>query len=89
MSKRAKIAIESMQKAGKETQKTLNSMYEILASSIVPCKKCKKAPVFADVGGNIPYYEMSCSCGESPVVGSHNMEEAITIWNILNRRSGE
>ena len=53
------------------------------------CKHCGKSPTVADVGGYIPYYEISCPCGEGPVVGSHNMEEAITIWNILNRRSGE
>jgi hypothetical protein len=56
---------------------------------INPCKKCKTAPLLADVGGNIPYYEMSCPCGEGPVVGSHNIEELIITWNILNRRSGE
>lgn len=53
------------------------------------CKLCGKSPTVADVGGNNPYYEISCPCGEGPVVGSYNKEEAITIWNILNRRSGE
>ena len=53
------------------------------------CKECHSVPPVADVGGNIPYYEISCPCGKGPVVGSYNKEEAITIWNILNRRSGE
>lgn len=51
------------------------------------CGKCKSAPLVADVGGVNPYYEISCPCGKGPVVGSPNKEEAITIWNILNRRS--
>ena len=53
------------------------------------CKKCGKSPTVADVGGNNPYYEICCPCGKSPVVGSHNKEEVITTWNILNERSGE
>ena len=53
------------------------------------CKICGKSPTVADVGGNTPYYEISCSCGESPVVGAYNKEEAIIAWDILNRRSGE
>lgn len=51
------------------------------------CRKCKSAPLVADVGGNTPYYEISCPCKKSPVVGSHSKEEAIITWNILNRRS--
>jgi hypothetical protein len=50
------------------------------------CKLCGKTPVIADVGGNNQYYEISCSCGESPVVGAHNEKEAITTWNILNKK---
>ena len=53
------------------------------------CKICGKSPTVADVGGNTPYYEISCRCKESPVVGAHSKEEAIITWNILNRRSGE
>jgi phage FluMu protein Com len=53
------------------------------------CRKCGKTLTVADVGGVNPYYEISCPCGESPVVGSHNKEEVITTWNILNERSGE
>ena len=48
------------------------------------CKLCGKSPTIADVGGNTPYYEISCTCKESPVVGSYSEEETITIWNILN-----
>lgn len=51
------------------------------------CKICGKSPTVADVGGNNPYYEISCPCGKSPVVGAHNKEEAIITWDILNRRS--
>lgn len=50
------------------------------------CVNCGKTPVIADVGGNNPYYEISCSCGKSPVVGAYNKEEVITVWNILNQK---
>lgn len=53
------------------------------------CGKCKSSPLLADVGGVNPYYEISCTCKEGPVVGSYSKEEAIITWNILNRRSGE
>ena len=53
------------------------------------CKHCGKSPTVADVGGVNPYYELCCPCGLSPVVGSHNKEEVVTTWNILNERSGE
>ena len=53
------------------------------------CKLCGKTPILADVGGVNPYYELSCPCGKSPVVGSYNAEETIHTWNILNERSGE
>ena len=53
------------------------------------CKICGSFPLLADVGGVNPYYEISCTCKESPVVGSYSEEEAIITWNILNRRSGE
>lgn len=52
-----------------------------------PCKKCKSLPPVADVGGVNPYYEISCPCGQSPVVGSYNEKEAIDTWNILNEGS--
>ena len=55
--------------------------------NVNPCKKCKKSPTVADVGGVIPYYEISCPCGQSPVVGSYNEKEAIDTWNILNEGS--
>lgn len=50
------------------------------------CRICGKKPVMADVGGYVPYYEISCSCGKSPVVGSYNEKEAINTWNILNKK---
>jgi hypothetical protein len=51
------------------------------------CKKCKSSPTVADVGGVIPYYEISCLCGQSPVVGSYDEKEAMDVWNILNEGS--
>ena len=56
---------------------------------IVPCKFCGEIPVLADVGGNNPYYEISCKCKNGMVVGSYDRAETITCWNILNRRSDE
>ena len=53
------------------------------------CRYCKKYPLLADVGGNIPYYELYCPCGKSPVIGSYNKEEVINTWNILNERKNE
>lgn len=50
------------------------------------CVNCGKTPVIADVGGNNPYYEISCTCKQSPVVGAHNEKEAITTWDILNKK---
>jgi hypothetical protein len=51
------------------------------------CNICGSAPLLADVGGVIPYYEISCPCGQSAVVGAHSKEEAIITWNIINGRS--
>jgi hypothetical protein len=51
------------------------------------CKKCKSLPPVADVGGVIPYCEISCPCGESPVVGSYDEKEAMDTWDILNEGS--
>lgn len=50
------------------------------------CKSCGLMPTVADVGGNVPYYEISCRCENSVVVGSYNEREAITTWDILNER---
>jgi hypothetical protein len=46
-------------------------------------------PTKADVGGNVPYYEITCPCGKNAVVGSYDEEEAVHTWNIINEGSGE
>ena len=53
--------------------------------NIYPCKSCKHIPSPADVGGNVPYYEISCGCENGVVVGAYDLDEAITCWNILNK----
>ena len=46
------------------------------------CKHCGKTPSIADVGGNNPYYEITC-CDQ--VVGSHDRESAIGGWNAMQK----
>ena len=46
------------------------------------CKHCGKNPTIADVGGNNPYYEVSC-CDQ--VVGSHDKESAIGGWDMMQK----
>ena len=50
------------------------------------CKFCGAAPQIADVGGNNPYYEITCGCEKGVFVGAERKEEAIECWNILNER---
>lgn len=47
------------------------------------CKYCKKIPQVADVGGNVPYYEINCECGKNTIVGSYDKEEAINTWDAI------
>ena len=46
------------------------------------CKHCGRVPLAADVGGNNPYYEITC-CDQ--VVGSHGRESAIYGWNSMQK----
>ena len=91
MSEQSRKAIESLQQAGSEfTEKLVKDAFNVYTSAYLLTKcKCGKTPVFADVGGVNPYYELCCPCGKSPVIGSYNKEEVINTWNILNERSGE
>jgi hypothetical protein len=49
------------------------------------CKYCKKTPQVADVGGNKPYYEITCGCKDGAVVGAEDKQEAIDTWNAIQR----
>ena len=52
---------------------------------VMRCKHCGKEPQIADVGGNNPYYEINCGCGNNATVGSYDKQEAIDTWNIIQR----
>jgi hypothetical protein len=49
------------------------------------CKYCKKIPQIADVGGNVPYYEINCGCGKNAIVGSSDKQEAIDTWDAIQK----
>ena len=49
------------------------------------CKHCENIPQIADVGGNVPYYEINCGCGKNTIVGSYDKQEAINTWDAIQR----
>lgn len=49
---------------------------------IEKCKICGKTPSIVDVGGNNPYYEITC-CDQT--VGSHDRESAEGGWNMMQK----
>lgn len=49
---------------------------------IKKCKICGKTPSIVDVGGNNPYYEITC-CDKT--VGSHDRESAEGGWNKMQK----
>lgn len=53
-----------------------------LTTMIEKCKICGKTPSIADVGGNNPYYEITC-CDQT--VGSHDRESAEGGWNMMQK----
>ena len=55
-----------------------------ITMQINPCKYCGHTPLLSDVGGNSPYYEISCKCEKGVVVGSPDNNETVACWNILN-----
>ena len=49
------------------------------------CKYCGNIPQIADVGGNIPYYEVDCGCGKNTTVGSYDKQEVIDTWDAIQK----
>jgi hypothetical protein len=49
------------------------------------CKYCGNMPFIADVGGNNPYYEIYCGCGENTVIGATDKEEVIKTWDVIQK----
>ena len=60
-----------------------------MGETITPCKHCGNVPVISDVGGNNPYYEISCKCEKGLIADSSNREETINCRNIINGRKVE
>lgn len=56
---------------------------------IKPCKHCGATPKVSDVGGNNPYYEITCGCDKGVFIEVARKEEAIECWNILNERGAD
>lgn len=46
------------------------------------CRICGKTPSIVDIGGNNPYYEITC-CDQT--VGSHDRESAEGGWNMMQK----
>lgn len=54
-----------------------------MVKAMEKCKHCGKTPTIADVGGNNPYFEITCCCNQA-VLGTHK-ESVIYGWNEMQK----